>query len=450
MIKLGVQLLSYLLSALIPYWMITGSAAPYLYFPLFAVPVVFLFYFSGPLPSAGIAAIATLVGTGGFIFSAGDFGSGTPVIFVAQTAWLWVLFWITGRLIEMGDLDIHRLEEEAEKLEVKSAGYEQEGRKIKELCASVETQIARYTQLRSFTEELGSSIQVRDIETKVDFFLKKFFGQEMDLEVTINYFPSPNSPDLNDGVGEWITRNRIPLLVTDLSEDQRFALPGVERSGSLMACPVERENLVVGTLNLESTRAQRWREQDLRFFADMSSIVSLAISNAVYYEKVESLAVKDSLTQLFVRMRFDERIEEEFARSRAGGSPLSLLMLDIDGFKKINDHYGHGAGDQVLKIVAETVMRLTRETDFCARYGGEEISVLMPLTTVENALQIAERIRESIQETLMGPQRISVTISGGLSAVQSWMKGPHHLVESADRALYKAKEGGRNRINIDR
>ncbi len=447
MLKLSAELLSYSLTALIPYWMITGTA-PYTYFLFFSIPIVLLLYFSGPLQSAGVAAIASLIGTGAIIFNAGSFLTGLPFIYLLETGWFWLIFWITGKLIESADLETHRMQEDMEKLEVKCSGYEQEGGRLQALCEMLKHQIYRYSQLRSFTEELGSSIQIKDIEIKVDFFLKKFFGRNMDLKVALNYFGAPNDPGDQDQIGDWIVKNRIPLLVTDLTEDARFRV-AKGHNGSLMCAPIERENSVVGTLNVESVKPEQWKEQDLRFFSDLSSVVNLALSNAVYYEKVESLAVKDSLTQLFVRKRFDERIEEEFARARAVGSNLTLLMLDIDHFKKVNDRFGHLVGDQVLKFVAEAVTKQTRETDFCARYGGEEIAVLMPLTSLENAYQISERIREKVMEGRIGAPGVSVTISGGIASIQSYMRGPVQLVESADRALYKSKEGGRNRITLD-
>ena len=187
----------------------------------------------------------------------------------------------------------------------------------------------------------------------------------------------------------------------------------------------------------------------MRFLSDISNIVSLSIANAVYYEKIETLAVKDSLTGLFVRYRFDERVEEEFSRSKVSGSPLSLVMFDIDHFKQVNDKWGHPVGDVVLRAVSKTIMDQTRETDFCARYGGEEIAVLMPLTGISNCHRIAERIRKKIEEEKIGDQKIAVTISGGITTVNPDMKTVHDFIESADRALYQAKNDGRNRLVKD-
>ncbi|MBI2915394.1 MAG: sensor domain-containing diguanylate cyclase, partial [Elusimicrobia bacterium] len=305
---------------------------------------------------------------------------------------------------------------------------------------------ARYTQLRAFTDELAASLQIKDVQTMVGSSLLKLFGGEKDAQASLHLFDSPNNPAKDDAVGQWLTKYRIPLWIQDFSQDQRFFQDPADRRGSLLSAPIERENGVIGSLILESPQTRLWDEEDRRFLADISSLVSLSVSNAVYYEKVESLAVKDALTGLYARYRFDEKIEEEFFRSRKSGSPLSLIFFDIDLFKRVNDSWGHNVGDEVLKSVAAFVMGQTRETDFCARYGGEEIVVLMPLTTLGNASQIADRIRQKVAAHPIGFEQIPVTISGGVSSLTASMDTPLSLLQSADQSLYKAKGSGRNRI----
>jgi diguanylate cyclase (GGDEF)-like protein len=226
----------------------------------------------------------------------------------------------------------------------------------------------------------------------------------------------------------------------------RFPVHKVRQNASILSCPIERENLIVGHLTLETDLPRKWKDEDLRFLSDIANIVSVGVANAVYYEKVESLAVHDSLTDLYVRYRFDERVEEEFARARASGSPLSLILFDLDHFKNVNDQWGHQAGDMVLKSVAEIVLGQTRETDFCARYGGEEIAVLMPRTQIKNSYLIAERIRKTVESHSTGPDKVQVTLSGGVTTLLPSMKSPQNFIESADQALYQAKDGGRNRL----
>ena len=163
--------------------------------------------------------------------------------------------------------------------------------------------------------------------------------------------------------------------------------------------------------------------------------------------RLENLSRVDSLTDLYNRGYWEQRLEEEFRRYRRVGTNASLVLFDIDHFKRVNDAYGHPAGDEVLRRVSEVLKASVRATDICGRYGGEEFAVLLIDTTVDNALILAERLRlalsgESI-ETAAGT--ISVTISLGISQLSADVENHERWIETADQALYRAKRGGRNR-----
>ncbi|MGR9012478.1 MAG: diguanylate cyclase [Gammaproteobacteria bacterium] len=168
---------------------------------------------------------------------------------------------------------------------------------------------------------------------------------------------------------------------------------------------------------------------------------------------LESLSLLDGLTQIPNRRRFDETLLSEWKRATRDGTPLSLIMIDIDHFKQYNDHYGHGAGDVCLQKVAEELSKgVARPSDLVARYGGEEFVVILPETSQESALQIAERLRECIEnmglphaDSKVGPV---VTISVGVASqiAISEKSLPQALSDTADKALYMAKEAGRNRV----
>ncbi len=164
--------------------------------------------------------------------------------------------------------------------------------------------------------------------------------------------------------------------------------------------------------------------------------------------ELRQLAITDGLTQVANRRHFDERIQEEVDRSQRYGRPLVLLMLDIDHFKKVNDTYGHPAGDAVLRGVADVCRASTRTLDLVARFGGEEFAMLLPETDIPGALQLAERIREEIAALPVsyGRHTIRVTASIGLAATQNGDRGSDQLIKAADEMLYAAKQGGRNRV----
>jgi diguanylate cyclase (GGDEF)-like protein len=172
-------------------------------------------------------------------------------------------------------------------------------------------------------------------------------------------------------------------------------------------------------------------------------------------EELLTLSRTDALTGLFNRRYFEERLNEEFTRSRRYGSPLSLVMLDIDHFKRINDTFGHPFGDQVLKAVAQTACSRLREVDLMARYGGEELIALLPETSPVDALRVCERVREAIASLgLEHPgadghvQEVRLTASLGVATVPAAnLTSAEALLMAADTSLYAAKGAGRNRVH---
>lgn len=163
-------------------------------------------------------------------------------------------------------------------------------------------------------------------------------------------------------------------------------------------------------------------------------------------QKLESLAVHDGLTGAKNRRAFDERLELEFRRARRYGTPLSLILLDVDKFKHFNDNFGHPAGDEVLKRVAELLQGGVRQIDFMARYGGEEFVVLLPNTDAEGARILAERLRVAIGGATWKLRE--VTASFGVAALTAEMQEPTLLTSAADGALYQSKADGRNRVTV--
>jgi diguanylate cyclase (GGDEF)-like protein len=166
------------------------------------------------------------------------------------------------------------------------------------------------------------------------------------------------------------------------------------------------------------------------------------------YEGVETLAITDGLTGVYVRKHLMERLEGETDRSRRFGLKLSLLMIDVDHFKRFNDEFGHLVGDVVLRQVAQTIQKSVREVDFVGRYGGEEFSVGLIETDEYTAQQVAERIRRSVEKKDYRAygEHLKVTVSIGYATYSTKLNSVGLMIEQADAALYQAKRLGRNRI----
>jgi diguanylate cyclase (GGDEF)-like protein len=164
--------------------------------------------------------------------------------------------------------------------------------------------------------------------------------------------------------------------------------------------------------------------------------------------RLQELAVTDPLTGVYNRRQFYENLSAEFRRSRRYKRPLALLLIDIDHFKEVNDRHGHTVGDEVLRTIAQALQRELRSIDLLARFGGEEFVVLLPETTTEAAVTVAEKLRRRVADHVFGAAGASLTISVGVAGLEDGMAREDDLVQSADQALYRAKERGRNRLAV--
>ena len=168
---------------------------------------------------------------------------------------------------------------------------------------------------------------------------------------------------------------------------------------------------------------------------------------------LEQETITDPLMQIYNRRYLERRLKEEVARSQRYERPLSLLLLDVDHFKRINDTYGHAMGDRVLQNLGQLLRHTVREADILVRYGGEEILVVAPDTPSAVAATLAERLRQAVENTPLafesdhpGARTVPITVSIGVASVQTSLESPATLMRRADEALYRAKHAGRNRV----
>lgn len=171
------------------------------------------------------------------------------------------------------------------------------------------------------------------------------------------------------------------------------------------------------------------------------------------YDKLQHEANTDGLTSCFNKSYFNKKLDLEVKKSKVTGTPLSLIVFDLDHFKKLNDNYGHDAGDYVLKELAEVIRTNgIRETDIFARYGGEEFVVLLPKTNIKQSYEIAERLRKAVEmhDFIYDDNKLPVTASIGVSDYRQGVNSGTDLFKRADSAVYKSKEGGRNQVNFYR
>ena len=206
----------------------------------------------------------------------------------------------------------------------------------------------------------------------------------------------------------------------------------------------------LGVLSI-ARRKRRFTHEEEELLQYLAGQAVVSIENATLHETVERQAVTDELTGLANLRAFLSRLEQEIERSRRFSTPLALVMLDLDHFKQINDEYGHQQGDEVLALVADVLRDFSRDIDAPARYGGEELAVVLPQTDSEGAEQLAERIREAVERLEVprvdgGAGSLRLQASFGVASLPENAVDRAGLIAAADAALYRAKRAGRNRV----
>ena len=301
-----------------------------------------------------------------------------------------------------------------------------------------------------------------------------------------------------DQFDRYVLRSHHPLLVTDVRRDFRFtplqrdARPGTSEQAtviakrppasprwsrrgvgftvssaqeravqSVIACPLLLDQRPEGVLRLDSSRAGAYTQDDLRLLDVLADLVATAVMNAKLFAQVQRLAVTDGLTGLSLRRAFLEQLTYELTRAGRSGGVASVLMLDVDHFKRYNDTWGHLAGDVLLKSVGHVLYRVVPPGGIMARYGGDEFGVLLPRLGGEQARELAETIRQLVQQgqgrgrvtaspegSGRGQSRASVemTVSIGVASFPDDAQVGMELIRIADRRLYQAKRAGRNRV----
>jgi diguanylate cyclase (GGDEF)-like protein len=223
--------------------------------------------------------------------------------------------------------------------------------------------------------------------------------------------------------------------------------PPDQRIRAFVGVPLDVYGAVEGVLAVESHTADAFTGDDERLLRAIAAQVAVALESARLYE----LAMVDGLTGLYVRRYFDARLAEEVERSRRFGTEFSVVMMDIDDFKKLNDTHGHPVGDRLLRAVAEGVRKQMRAVDTAARYGGEEFAMILPRTAMLDAYNQAERVRREIEElhVTAGDEVLRATASFGIASFpESGATSGEALVQLADTALYRAKRTGKNRVEL--
>ncbi len=260
---------------------------------------------------------------------------------------------------------------------------------------------------------------------------------------------------IGEGIAGWVAETGRPTIVNDVAKDPRFSgkfdAETQFRTRSILCAPLISRGRTIGVVEIINRKGGRFTRSDLEMLLTLVDPCAIAIENAMLFQKAEQLTITDDLTKLFNSRYLNLYIGREIKRCKRHGVPLSVIFLDLDGFKGVNDQYGHLAGSRTLSEVGQILLLAVRESDVLARYGGDEFVVVLPETPPAGALVIAERIRKAIEgHAFLATQGLQARISAsfGVSSYPEHALTPEGLIQKADQAMYRVKERNKNGIEV--
>ena len=300
------------------------------------------------------------------------------------------------------------------------------------------------------TEAMRLVTNTRDVYIFLYKDQKLSFGAALDADGTRNkIWSKPRS----NGLTYTVARTGETIIVEKVREHPLFQnLPEIW-SGSIIGIPLKVGDTVVGVMNLSRLKAGKFSPSELRLLGLLADQAAVAISNASLHQLISHQAYSDTLTGLPNRRALDERLEEEVMTARRGNYSFAVIMMDLDGFKAVNDTFGHSTGDDLLRNVFGQMSRGVRNTDFLARYGGDELTLILSQSDLSSAQIVSEKIIDGLKHikyTLPNGKRFALSVSGGIAIYPVHGRTVPDLLRAADAALYLAKKHHRGTFQLAR
>jgi diguanylate cyclase (GGDEF)-like protein len=257
-----------------------------------------------------------------------------------------------------------------------------------------------------------------------------------------------------EGIAGWVAKEGEPLFVPDVAKDKRFSarIDNISKyvTKSIICVPLKSKGRVLGVVELiNKGDSGLFKEEDLNLLTTLADYTAIAIENAKYFQKVQDLTITDDVTNLYNSRYLHRFLEYESERARRYKSNLSLIFLDIDYFKRVNDTYGHICGSKLLKEIGLLLVSKIRKVDVACRYGGDEFVVVLPHTIKEDAFNVAKKIKSSMKQTRFLKDedlKIKITASFGVASIPSDSEDSTGLIRLADNAMYKVKGHSRDGV----
>ena len=343
-------------------------------------------------------------------------------------------------------------------------GYTQEIISKHSLMTLVKQQADELDALKRIGLNLTSSLDLQTVlETVVTEAMKLiknsraahiflYSHEKLDFGASLNSEGISNKPvsmPRPNGLTYLVANNGLPIIVEDIKAHPLYKNAPHEWSGSIIGVPLKFGNSIVGVMNVSRSTTGGFTRAEMRLIGLLADQAAVAISNASLHKGVTELANTDSVTGLPNRRALDERLQEEMRYARTMNSKFSVVMMDLDGFKNVNDTLGHSIGDDVLRHVFNYLAEKMRATDFLARYGGDELTLIMRDSDVEVAQVVANKIVELMKSysfPLPGSKPVQLGITAGIAVYPLHSHSASDLLRAADAALYWAKKHNRGKF----
>jgi len=254
-----------------------------------------------------------------------------------------------------------------------------------------------------------------------------------------------------NGLTYQVARTAKKIIIPDISNHLIYERAPKEWQGSILGIPLKVKNRVVGVMNISRSITGDFSQHDLRLLELLAEQAAIAISKAHIFEEVSQQAKSDTLTGLPNRRALDERLEEEILSAHRTGHSFATVMMDIDGFKDVNDTYGHQVGDLVLNALFNYLAQGLRASDFVARYGGDELTLVLHQSDLPSTKLVTDKLMEQLQDysyTLPDGSALKISMSGGIAIYPIHGQSASQLLRAADAALYNSKKHQRGIISI--
>ncbi|MCE7859414.1 MAG: GGDEF domain-containing protein [Chloroflexi bacterium CFX2] len=274
------------------------------------------------------------------------------------------------------------------------------------------------------------------------------FGASLNVNGERN---KPISTPRKEGLTHSVVKTGKPIIVEDISTHPIYKDRPAGWAGSIIGIPLKFKDEILGVMNLSRTVTGRFSRSELRLINLLADQAAVAIYNARLYKRLSQMANTDSVTGLPNRRALDERLQEEWRLAQQTGLPFTVVMMDLDGFKGVNDNFGHNVGDELLYSLFNFLAQRMRSSDFLARYGGDELTLVMRSTDIEAAQTVTRKVIELMTEyrfPFPTGKEMKLGITAGIAVYPTHALNPSDLLRAADSALYHAKKYNRGQFTL--